>query len=168
MRWCRAGKQFQPGPFPGAGPPLRQDRPGHREGTPAIEHTDGQDHKHLFEGGGIQGQHQVPVGGAPQAQHPLQQGAKTGAHRPVDPFGAAFIDPFQYHSRKRWRRLGSEACRCSAKPAATRLKPQVWARTMPKLYRARTVSWGLLKWPRCWASSARHWARGWLFGTGVV
>ena len=54
----------------------REDDPRHGDRTPARDQTDGQHHKTLLQGGGIQGQGQL--GALPPAHPPAQQGRKAG------------------------------------------------------------------------------------------
>jgi len=56
----------------------QQDCPGHRNGAPAIDHTDGQRHKAVAQPGRIDGQRD-PVA-RPPAHHSAQQRDKTGRH----------------------------------------------------------------------------------------
>src|SRR5262249_60326435 len=50
-----------------------------------------------------------------------------------------------YQSRSRSRRVLRGQSSRGTKAVATAVKPQERARTMPKLQRARTATWGLLK-----------------------
>src|SRR5438132_4907868 len=64
-----------------------------------------------------------------------------------------------YHSRSCWRTV----CSLRRMPVANRwltaLKAHERASTIPKLHRAKTVAWGLLKWDRCCMIVVSHWSK---------
>ena len=85
----------QPLAAPGMGLVGRQDGPGHRDGTAAIHHTDGQHREAGAQGRGIEGQGQLRA--LPVVQHPAQQGHKAVFHGEGlamgAPFGFGFVAP---------------------------------------------------------------------------
>jgi hypothetical protein len=48
----------------------------------------------------------------------------------------------RYQSRRRSRIVISEHPNREARVTATVVRPQAWARTMPKLHRTKTLNWG--------------------------
>src|SRR5215831_20582283 len=88
--------------------------------------------------------------GSVQATTQQSRGAKhrtTSRLRRLRPRLAPLLSlASRYQSRSCSRRVISEQPNTEAKVTATVVRPQAWARTMPKLHRTRTVNWGWLRW----------------------
>ena len=79
-------QEGQPLRRPGVGFPGRQDLPGHRHGAAAVEDAEHQDGEALPEGGGVEGDGQLPPG--PVVQDPAEPRSPTGVDIQFGPFAA--------------------------------------------------------------------------------
>src|SRR5512132_2449377 len=129
---------------PGAGPRGLDDAPGHRDGTAADHHADREEGEALPQCRGVQGEGEVAAGGVGPGHDPAEQGGKTQGHlqtAPLRPRLAPLLcGASRYQSRSCSRMVISGQPNTYARVTATVVRPQAWARTMPKLHRTRTVS----------------------------
>ncbi len=136
---AQQAQQAQPFLAPCAFGASRQDRPGHRNPTPAVDHAHGQNHKSIPQARGIQGQGQLRA--HPQADDPLQQRQLAGAEDQFLPllpalvFGiqAPFIQPLLHRGHFLSAQQTEKGCHRVAPTTARHRDPKTPPRQHPGL-----------------------------------